>query len=56
MTTQNLNKEFTKLNKAYIALDKQLDTATENETLVLSERMQAIQDKMSDISNQLETL
>lgn len=54
MNTEELNKEFSKLNKEYIALDKSLNTATESESFSISDKMDAIQVRMCEISALLE--
>jgi hypothetical protein len=53
-TTEQLNKEFAKLNKKYIALDKSLNGASELEAENIGDQMEAIQTRMSEIATQLE--
>lgn len=54
MIIEQLNKEFEKLNLEYLELDSSLHTANENDSFLISEKMENIQHKMSKIATALE--
>tara|TARA_R110000824_G_C15199340_1_gene675542 strand:- start:900 stop:1085 length:186 start_codon:yes stop_codon:yes gene_type:complete len=56
-TVETLNKKFDSLNKEYVKLDKSLNTTiTEDAQILISQKLEDIQQKMSVISNQIEEL
>ena len=56
-TVETLNKKFDSLNKEYVKLDKSLNTTiTEDAQILISQKLEDIQQKMPVISNQIEEL